>query len=214
MATNNAINLKSSGIVSYDGAGAFSALANPLTVSNGGQGNSSLTSYAVLCGGTISTAAIQSVASVGLSTQILTSNGAGALPTFQTPPGALAYNTAFPTINPASSTTYYVRLLVLSTTESVYFIPKACVLNVLYGCITVGGTLGSSENATLSIVVNGSSSTTVSASVQLTAAENNVSNTNLGIVVAAGDYFSIKLVTPSWATPPTTVRGSFSILGT
>ena len=37
----------------------------------------------MLCGGTTSTAALQSIASIGTSGQVLTSNGAGALPTFQ-----------------------------------------------------------------------------------------------------------------------------------
>lgn len=56
-----------------------------LTVANGGTGLTSATAYAVLCGGTTSTGAFQSIASVGTSGQVLTSNGAGALPTFQTP---------------------------------------------------------------------------------------------------------------------------------
>lgn len=59
------------------------SLTNDLTVANGGTGLSSTTAYAVLCGGTTSTAALQSIASVGTSGQVLTSNGAGALPTFQ-----------------------------------------------------------------------------------------------------------------------------------
>ena len=56
-----------------------------LAVSRGGSGLASATAYAVLCGGTTSTGAFQSVASVGTAGQVLTSNGAGALPTFQTP---------------------------------------------------------------------------------------------------------------------------------
>lgn len=56
-----------------------------LSVARGGTGASSLTAYAVLCGGTTSTSPVQSVASVGTAGQVLTSNGAGALPTFQTP---------------------------------------------------------------------------------------------------------------------------------
>jgi hypothetical protein len=56
-----------------------------LPVANGGTGASSQTAYAVLAGGTTSTGAYQSVASVGSSGEVLTSNGAGALPTFQTP---------------------------------------------------------------------------------------------------------------------------------
>jgi hypothetical protein len=55
----------------------------PLPVSDGGTGRTSATAYGVLCGGTTSTGAQQSIASVGTSGQVLTSNGAGALPTFQ-----------------------------------------------------------------------------------------------------------------------------------
>jgi hypothetical protein len=54
-----------------------------ITVADGGTGVSSLTAYAVICGGTTSTGAVQSIASVGTAAQVLTSNGAGALPTFQ-----------------------------------------------------------------------------------------------------------------------------------
>lgn len=66
MATNNATNT-----------------SNPITVAQGGTGVASATAYAVLCGGTTSTGALQSIASVGSSGNVLTSNGAGALPTFQ-----------------------------------------------------------------------------------------------------------------------------------
>lgn len=54
-----------------------------LPVANGGTGDASVTAYAVLCGGTTSTGAFQSIASVGTVGQVLTSNGPGALPTFQ-----------------------------------------------------------------------------------------------------------------------------------
>lgn len=63
------------------------AASNPAygtaVVAGGGTGVVSNTAYAVLCGGTTSTGPIQSVASVGSAGQILTSNGIGALPTFQ-----------------------------------------------------------------------------------------------------------------------------------
>lgn len=67
-----------------------------LPVANGGTGRASHTAYAVLCGGTTSTGAQQSVASVGTSGQVLTSAGAGALPTWQTPAsgGDASTNTA------------------------------------------------------------------------------------------------------------------------
>lgn len=59
------------------------SMITPVTVSNGGTGRTSATAYAVICGGTTSTSAHQSVASVGTTGQVLTSNGAGALPTFE-----------------------------------------------------------------------------------------------------------------------------------
>jgi hypothetical protein len=64
-----------------------------LPVANGGTGATTQTAYAVLCGGTTSTGAYQSIASVGTSGQILTSNGAGALPTFQAAGGGFASGT-------------------------------------------------------------------------------------------------------------------------
>lgn len=54
-----------------------------IAVSAGGTGVSSLTPYAVICGGTTSTSQVQSIASVGSAGQALISNGPGALPTFQ-----------------------------------------------------------------------------------------------------------------------------------
>lgn len=60
-------------------------------VAGGGTGDTSFTAYAVICGGTTTTGALQSIASVGSSGNVLTSNGAGALPTFQAPAGGFAW---------------------------------------------------------------------------------------------------------------------------
>lgn len=54
-----------------------------LAVARGGSGRATATAYAVICGGTTNTAAHQSVSGVGTSGQVLTSNGAAALPTWQ-----------------------------------------------------------------------------------------------------------------------------------
>jgi len=70
--------------LSINNAG-VTTLANALPVGSGGSGRTTATAYAVICGGTTSTGAQQSIASVGTAGQVLTSNGAGALPTFQTP---------------------------------------------------------------------------------------------------------------------------------
>lgn len=59
----------------------------PVDVSSGGTGLSSATAYAVVCGGTGSTTAFQSVSGLGTSGQVLTSNGASALPTWQASSG-------------------------------------------------------------------------------------------------------------------------------
>jgi len=104
----------------------------PKIVSTGGTGVQSNTAYAVLCGGTTSTAPVQSIASVGTSGQILTSNGAGALPTFQTLTGgdfvflntATANNSA--SVEFSLSSSYYAFKVFITgmtpTTEGFQFI--------------------------------------------------------------------------------------------
>jgi len=59
-------------------------LGAALPVASGGSGVATAAAYSVLCGGTTSTGPIQAIASVGTTGQVLTSNGAGALPTMQT----------------------------------------------------------------------------------------------------------------------------------
>jgi len=55
----------------------------PIEISFGGTENSSLISYAVICGGTTPTSPLQQVASVGSSGEVLTSEGAATLPIFR-----------------------------------------------------------------------------------------------------------------------------------
>jgi len=72
-----------SGIPLVSGGSSANPSYTTAVVAGGGTGVASTTAYAVLCGGTTSTGALQSIAGVGTSGQVLTSNGAGALPTFQ-----------------------------------------------------------------------------------------------------------------------------------
>ncbi len=58
-----------------------------VSVPNGGTGDTSFTTYSVLCGGTTSTGALQNVSGLGTSGQVLTSGGPGLLPTWMTPSG-------------------------------------------------------------------------------------------------------------------------------
>lgn len=62
-----------------------------LPVTNGGTGLASTTAYGVICGGTTSTGAYQNTGA-GNAGQVLTSNGAGAVPTFQTVPPSYTAN--------------------------------------------------------------------------------------------------------------------------
>ena len=78
----------SAGDVEIEGNLVYRAGGTDVPVTDGGTGNSSATAYAVLCGGTTSTGAHQSIAGVGTSGHVLTSNGAGALPTFQSSAGS------------------------------------------------------------------------------------------------------------------------------
>ena len=56
----------------------------PLAVGSGGSGGTAVTAYAIVTGGTSATTPLQHVASVGTSGQVLTSQGAGSLPTWTT----------------------------------------------------------------------------------------------------------------------------------
>lgn len=58
-------------------------LAGTLVVANGGTGLSTTTAYGLIAAGTTSTGNFQQVSGTGTSGQVLTSNGAGALPTWQ-----------------------------------------------------------------------------------------------------------------------------------
>lgn len=61
------------------------ALDVPVTVDHGGTGDTTISAYSVVCGGITDTDPLQTVATLGNSGDVLTSNGAGALPTFQAP---------------------------------------------------------------------------------------------------------------------------------
>ncbi len=196
-----------------------------LAVADGGTGVASNTAYAVLCGGTTSTGNIQSIAGVGSATQVLTSNGAGALPSFQAPPaGGTGYVINVGTLSNSplnDSTTAYWSAnqswtspdpLTISAVQ--YSLPFAGTITAVYGTVTVGGTLGSSENCTLRILLNGTSATDITTTLQLTSADNTFSNNGLSISVTAGDFINIEFIGPVFATNPSDVVSSISVLVT
>lgn len=79
------ISFGSTGLTPSTATSGAVSVAGTLAVANGGTGRATNTAYAVICGGTTAGGVEQSIASVGSTGQVLTSNGASALPTFQTP---------------------------------------------------------------------------------------------------------------------------------
>ena len=80
----NGVSFNGSANITVPAAG--STLTDTVPVSKGGTGNTTATAYAPLFGGTTTTGAFQS-GTVGTAGQVLTSNGASALPTFQAAAG-------------------------------------------------------------------------------------------------------------------------------
>lgn len=71
-------------------AGAYADVrSGTVTVPQGGTGLTTLTAYALMAAGTTATGNMQQVSGVGTSGQVLTSNGAGALPTWQAAAGTI-----------------------------------------------------------------------------------------------------------------------------
>lgn len=77
--------------------GGGSSITTPVTVPNGGTGDTSFTPYSLIAGGTTSTSALQQVSGLGTAGQVLTSAGAGALPTWQN--AAVGFTWSAPTVN-------------------------------------------------------------------------------------------------------------------
>lgn len=220
MATNNLVNITSSGIPVYDGAGTFTAIPIDVSVANGGQGNSSLTAYAVLCGGTTTTNPVQPVASVGSFNQVLTSNGAGALPSFQDlTRNLVGYSVRFMSGGGgfADSTTYYGSLGndAASTSDTLgskrFLIPIDGTITAVYGGVTLGPAIGTSENVSIYINVNSSTDVTITTTSQWDSSSLTFSNAAMSQAVSAGDYITLKWVTPAWVTNPNGVTISCSV---
>lgn len=124
---------------------------NTVTVAKGGTGRTTATAYALLCGGTTATGAHQSIASVGTAGQVLTSNGAAALPTFQNATGSgtvnsgatndLAYYAgAGTTISPVVAAASSVLITSAGSVPSLsQTLPSAVQLNITsVGTVTAG----------------------------------------------------------------------------
>lgn len=89
VATGNALISGGVGVApSYGKIGLTTHVSGTLPVANGGTGVATTTAYGLIAAGTTSTGNFQQVSGTGNSGQLLTSNGAGALPTWQDAPAS------------------------------------------------------------------------------------------------------------------------------
>lgn len=113
-------------------------------------------------------------------------------------------------LSPLDSTTYYFswfQTAGLATTETGttrIYIPRAGVLRRVY-FTSNPFTTGSSETSTLSIRVNATTDTTITSTAAFNAAPFTASNTAMTVSLSAGDYITVKWVTPAWVTNPTNI---------
>ncbi|MEP7119179.1 MAG: hypothetical protein ABI880_16445, partial [Acidobacteriota bacterium] len=113
--------------------------------------------------------------------------------------------------NPSDNSTFYYGCFPALTASTVAgtarcYIPKGGTVTAVYGAFSNAGTPGSGETSTINFRLNNSTNTLVAAGVTNTAVVTTFSNSGLSITVAAGDFFELQWVTPTWATNPTAVR--------
>jgi len=207
-----------SGVPLISSGAAVNPAFGTAVVAGGGTGNTTFTAYSVICAGTTATGAFQNVSGVGTSGQALKSNGAGALPTWQNVTG-VGYVLQMITLqgNPADSTTYYMTMnaaITASTTKGdvgqKLFVPISGTITSIRGAFTVTGALGSSQNVSLLISVNGGSSANFQFD-QLNVAQTSFGGT-VSTAVSAGDYIVLAIQCPAWTTNPTNVSYYASVL--
>lgn len=110
--------------------------------------------------------------------------------------------------NPLDATTYYFagRFSVVPSTSIAnmrVYVPAAGIVRAAY--VNFKGTTGSNEQSTVSLRKNDTTDTTIVSTLDLSTLPAFVNNTSLNVSVAAGDYLTIKWVTPTWATNPTSI---------
>lgn len=182
-----------SGTITVAATGSF---VSPVTVPNGGTGDTSFTPYAVICGGTTSTGALQSIASVGTAGQVLTSNGPGALPTFQNGgaatggPGVIGaspagISTALITVGQTNFLAPFGSQTGTTQSNNQWAIPSAGTISNLYVYININD---STTDCTVTLSVNGSPTTLVATVTALTTGT--FFDTTHTVTVSAGDLLS------------------------
>jgi len=106
----------------------------PISVSEGGTGLATLTTYEIMVSGTTATGAMQQVSGTGTSGQVLTSAGAGALPTWANPTSG-AYVSIAGTTQAAAVNTIY---LVANASQTTITLPATAAIGQIVGVDGLG----------------------------------------------------------------------------
>jgi len=137
--------------------GSNTITAGTLPVAAGGTGNTTFTSYSVICAGTTATGIFQNVSGVGSAGQVLTSQGASALPVWSNPTNGVIVNQTSSSVTMAAGSQYYINdgsnLVTLT-------LPTTAAQGDTY--IIVGGSSGGwkvAQNASQQINFNSKSTT-------------------------------------------------------
>lgn len=150
-----------------------------LAVADGGTGKSSFTAYSVLLGGTTSTGALQNVSGVGSSGQVLTSNGASAVPSW------VDRLTLIGTISTTSGTSASISGLDLTPYKMLMMMFDGVSHNSATGQTLLLGT-STSDDIAISTASAYSSAATVRGYV-IVDLGTGVGNSFLGIIAAGGN---------------------------
>jgi hypothetical protein len=198
-----------------------------LTASNGGIFYSTATAGAVLAGTATAGQVLRSGASTtpawstatypataGTSGNVLASDGTNFAST-----APVSVSQSYPwystLASPLDGTTYYTQSAStwITTINAIsrLWIPKTGTIKSCYGGFSVSGTLGTTENITIAIRLNDTTNTNVTTTLTAASSLNLFSNAGLSIAVSAGDYVTFMVITPSWATNPTSVTLNLSI---
>lgn len=200
--TGSAAGLTAFPTLNQNTTGTAATISGIGTVAHGGTGLATLTPYAVMAAGTTATGNMQQVSGLGTAGQALVSNGAGALPTWQTISVSAGVSSITGTANQviASASTGAVTLS----------LPQAIALTsaVTFGRLTVGGI---ASNAPITFVANalptaaagrfGYDGTNIlfspAATFKRFALTNNVTPGNGQIPIGNGTDFTTAAITPS-----------------
>ena len=135
------------GSLSFSSVVLTTDVSGTLPVANGGTGDASFTTYSVITGGTTSTGALQSVSGVGTAGQILTSNGASALPTWQTASGSGTVNSGT-----SGDVAYYATSTnAVSDGTFLNFSSPILTLSAATPVFTISNTLSSASSETINL---------------------------------------------------------------